>query len=379
MHKGIFIADVHIGAVSIEETEQQLESYRAILDSIDHIDFIVIGGDLFDKQLYENDPYIIYAWKFLQITMSHAKKVRIVYGTSSHESMQYTLFEEILKLKKFDVKVIYTVSEEQLYDDVKVLYIPEEYIYDKNEYYKEYLSKEKEYQYVFGHGMIYEAFQGRIKPSKSTNDRRKAPTFSSGELSYCCNGDVLFGHYHVHTELEGNVSYVGSFYRWIQGEEEAKGLYLLSWNGKSHKNFIINQSAKKYITQIFDSNDSIFQTTEELETSCQRLLEIQEKEDIEKLKLIYKIPSRYADAERLMKYVKERFRSNKHIQVEFRNVESTESKKVMDELEDKDLELFHFITDPDVLEAEKISEFLKIKKDAEMKPETIQRYLDELE
>ena len=380
MHKGLFIADIHIGVVSIEETKEQLKMYEEQLKSVGPLDFLIIGGDLFDKQLYENDPYIIHAMEFLQISFRYASKVRIVYGTSSHEAMQYKLFEKIFDPKVYDLKVIYTVTEEQLFEDVKVLYIPEEYIYDKAEYYKEYLEKENEYQYVFGHGMIYEAFQGKIKPSTGASDRRKAPVFSTGELSKCCCGDVLFGHYHVHTEFEGDVSYVGSYYRWIQGEEEAKGCYLLTfYDGESHKEFMVNPIAKLYITKIYGYDDSVFSNTEELEEDCTRLINLQEKQDIEKLRIIYNIPLGYENAERLMKYVKERFRSNKHIQVEFKNGYVEETKKIADTPIDEEMELYQFVRDPNIPEEEKVSKFLKMKKNADLKAEIIKKYLDALE
>ena len=380
MHKGLFIADVHIGAVSIEETEEQLKSYEEILESMQP-DFVVIGGDLFDKQLYENDPYIEYAWKFLEITIKHTEKIRIVYGTSSHEAMQYKLFESILKEQPIDLEVVYTVSEEQLYEDVKVLYIPEEYIYDKTEYYKEFLSKEKEYQFVFGHGMIYEAFKGKIdKPSNTPSKRRKAPVFSTGELSHCCNGQVLFGHYHVHTEFEGDVSYVGSFYRWIQGEEEAKGCYLISYeNGQATKQFLVNTKAKLYITKIYGYEDSIFSDTKELEEDCQRLLDLQEKDKIEKFRIIYNIPLGYENAERLIKYVRERFRSNKHMQVEFKNGYVAEEKKIAEAPIDEEAELYQFVTDPNIPEEDMLSQFLLKKKGETLDAVTIKKYLDELE
>ena len=53
-----------------------------------------------------------------------------------------------------DIKVIKYASDEELLPNLHILYLPEEHILDKNEYYKEYFKEDKKYDYVFGHGVI---------------------------------------------------------------------------------------------------------------------------------------------------------------------------------------------------------------------------------
>ena len=54
------MADIHIGAMSYKDTFDGILYIRDLLDSYTKdgpLDFIIIGGDYFDKQLYANDPF----------------------------------------------------------------------------------------------------------------------------------------------------------------------------------------------------------------------------------------------------------------------------------------------------------------------------------
>ena len=121
-------------------------------------------------------------------------------------------FPEIFDDITYDFKVIQEVSDEWLFDAMHVLYVPEEYVFDKDDHYKEFFDTEERYDYIFGHGVLKEAFP-YIKETKNDHTRRKAPYFNSDELLDLCKGEVIFGHYHVHTEFcDGLVSYSGSIF-----------------------------------------------------------------------------------------------------------------------------------------------------------------------
>lgn len=389
MYRGLFLADLHIGVMSYEQTILECEHLQTILseyraDSL--LDFIILGGDFFDKQLYANDSFLDIALKLMMQFLISAKVVRIVYGTSSHDSDQYDMFETLAKEipvmmenNSYNFRVIHQVEEEELLPGMKVLYVPEEYIYNKKEYYKDYLTKENYYSYVFGHGMIREAFGGRIKPDSGETNRKRAPIFSSTELSYCCKGDVLFGHYHIHTEMDNSVSYVGSFSRWIHGEEEDKGFYHLSCDVEKDvykKTFVMNEKALKYITYRFGYKDSVFASAEEMEKSVQTILKNKEKYQIDHLRLIFNIPVGYENPEALIKYLSNRFHDEKGVRVEFSNgyVEQKKSegkKEITENIPDE----YKVFIDKNVPEEEKLSLFLKLRRGVEMPPERIKKRL----
>ena len=68
-------------------------------------------------------------------------KIRFIYGTESHECGSYRLFNYHLNNDHVDLKVITTVTEEELFPNINVLYIPEEYVDSKEDHYKEYFDK----------------------------------------------------------------------------------------------------------------------------------------------------------------------------------------------------------------------------------------------
>lgn len=390
MYKGLVLADVHIGALSYEQTCKECNYLKTLLkaysnDGKNALDFIIVAGDFFDKQLYGNDPYISLALKLMLRIIMSAKKVRVVYGTSSHDSDQYKLFdaliEEAYKMGGItnNFKVISTVEEEELFPDLHVLYIPEEYVFDADSYYAEYFREDRKYDYVFGHGMIYEAFGGRIKePEKRSSSRRKAPIFRSGDLSRICKGNVYFGHYHVHTEMD-NVKYVGSFSRWIFGEEENKGFYEIYCDlekGEYWDKFILNDEALRYVTFAYSYKDSVFDSTEEMNTYVQNIIKQKERKAIDYLRVIFNIPVGYENPEALINFFKEVFKDQPSISVEFKNgyIEQKKEirKKAIEELPSE----YRVILDKNIPEEDKINAFLKFTKNVEIAPEKIRKYLN---
>lgn len=390
MYRGLFFADIHIGAMSYDQTYEEVLYIRDILKEYTReslLDFIVIGGDFFDKQFYINDDFIKLAMRLMTYLMASTKVLRVVYGTSSHDSDQYILFDALIKdipsiLNGFEYnfKVITTVQEEELLPNMNVLYIPEEYVYNKSEYYKPFLETKNKYDYIFGHGMIYEAFKGKIKKEETENtSRRKAPIFSSGELAYACKGDVLFGHYHIHTEMKDNVSYVGSFSRWKFGEEEDKGFFQLSFDfekSKYTKSFVINEKALKYVTISYGYKDSVFESSKDMERTVENIMDKKEKYKIDMLKIVFNIPVGYDATESLIKYFTDRFKNDKSIKIEFNNgyVEQKRlqaKEKILNLLSKED----RIFLDKNIPEEEKISIFIKMKRGVDISPKKIKEYL----
>lgn len=388
-YRGLFIADIHIGALSYTDTYDGIMYIRDQLKEITkegRLDFIIIGGDFFDKQLYANDLYIKYAQKLMLYFLTATKKLRVVYGTSSHESDQYGIFDtivedfpEILDGITYDFKVIKEVSDEWLYDDLHVLYVPEEYLFDKEEYYKDTFAKQDEYDYVFGHGTIQEAFP-YIKPKTTDHTRRHAPVFTAEELANICKGDVLFGHYHIHSEyLDGSVSYVGSTFRWIFGEEEDKGFYLLYVDTDKHeyrKDFLVNNKALTYISFIYGYKDSVFTSSEEMEKTANDILKKQKKRKIDHLRVIFNIPVGYENPEGLINFFTERFKDIKNIKLKFCNG-YVENEKELRHVEFSELsEESKILLDKNIEKEDKINYFLKVRRNIEMKPERIIELLE---
>ena len=265
-YNGIIIADQHFGA---SDSKRLLREHNDVLfdlmDHIDKLDYMIILGDFFDHKMYLNDTDAWSAYECMKKIVFYVKKfnakLRIVYGTASHENNQYHIFDSLFDDESLDISVVSTVSEEELFSNFKVLYIPEEYIHNKKEYYSEFFTKKKEYNYVFGHGIIQEVMTNACRNRTTSSNRVKVPTFTTAELSDICKGEVYFGHYHIHSVIASNIHYVGSFSRWKFGEEEDKGFYLVSYDDLEDiytNHFIRNTFAARYNELIYDEDSDIY-------------------------------------------------------------------------------------------------------------------------
>ena len=320
-HVGVLIADVHWGVMSDKQLRFELdEIFINYISSLKRLDFIVILGDWFDHKLYLNtqsaNSAIYYMDKIISIARAKGAKIRVVYGTESHECSQYDVFSTYETKSEYDFKVIKTVSSEELFPDMKVLYIPEEHITDKKDYYNDYF-KDNHYNYIFGHGVIQEVMTTAVKHTEKVQKKLKVPVFTSKELTKIAD-DVYFGHYHIHTDIEPFCHYIGSFSRWQFGQEEDKGFYLVKCNPKKHEwysEFIVNHLAERYITKLYNVNDDIFKSQENLVKECNKA-DIMIRDNLtEHLRLIINIPDGFSNETLYTDFLKERFSSNPKIKV----------------------------------------------------------------
>jgi len=259
----LLFADIHIG--SIKDTKY---FYKTITDIIEkeiiftHTDMIVILGDYFDKLFKDNDEYTSLAINIMSFLIRACiredTKIRIIYGTESHEMNQYQLFNYHVTSNDIDFKIFDTVTEENI-NGVNILYVPEEYIDAKEKHYKEYLYSDKKYNFIFGHGIIIEGMPKASENNMDPNNKEKqVPRFKTGELSNA--SDIcVFGHYHTFTDLGNNVYYLGSLFRDSFGEEDPKGYGIIdNKNGEYKFTFIENTEAIIYKTYSYEINNSIY-------------------------------------------------------------------------------------------------------------------------
>ena len=361
-YKGLVLADLHFGAIDTEDMKYLLRANLFnVLESKMFFDYIIIAGDFWDKKIFLNDRASDAGIWLMNKLVQYTKCIRIVYGTESHEVNQYNIFNIFEGRKGLDFKIIKSVCEEELLPGLNVLYLPEEYIKDKDEYYKEYFSQKNKYDYIFGHGIIAEAMTMIKKSSSNKEDkekRLKPATFTTADFKRCCRGQVYFGHYHVRSNIQDWVFYVGSFTRWIHGEEEMKGYYELScdledepiYSSEFHENY----DAPKYKTYSFGYDHEMFTSDEMLENYLKTLTRLANSEDYKKIKYIFNIPENYSNPEFFINSMRENFRNEPKVTCEFVNGYVTKKKhteeKVLEEIETKyDYLLNRNLSVPDVL------------------------------
>lgn len=382
--KGLVLADLHIGAYSSTQTRKEFLFLKDFMKD-KYYSFIIIAGDYFDKKLYSNEEYIVIANELFLFLLSRCDKLRMVAGTKSHDNDQYKIFSQYenrsigeLLDKEIDFRVINTFEEEELFDELKVLYLPEEYIYDKKEYYKDILNKENEYDYVFGHGVIQEAMTNAVRATKKdSSKRKKAPVFNTMELSRICKGQVYFGHYHINTNINNKVFYVGSYSRYKFSEEEAKGFYEISTDGNHYINrFIENVSTEKYVQIPYSFNNEIFKSDIDVLGKLKDIIRKKDLSNIDHLKLIFNIPDEYPNPEFFINLVNDVFRDRDGIKVEITNGYIVTKRSSTKEEVKEVLNTYPYIFEKNTTAEENISYFIRDRYSKDVPVERVKKYLN---
>ena len=381
-YRGLIIADIHIGAIDDDILKKEL--YETFIKQLqDDIDFLIIDGDYFDSKMYLNNSSTRLAITLMNDIVTIAKrndiKVRIVYGTESHDSNQYQIFNQYLNEIDIDFKVIYNVCEEELFPNMTVLYVPEEFIHDKHEYYKDTLYSGKKYNYIFGHGVIQEVMTSAVrnthKPEKEK--RIKVPVFTSAELDAACSGEVYFGHYHIRSNINDKIFYVGSYSRWRYGEEEDKGIFITEYDRDNHEykhKFIINTLAKTYKTISYGYDNKIFTSQNEFIREMDSINFMVDSKKYDNVRVMLNIPEAQENAEFMIGYVKNKFSNKDNIKTDITNGFIDKKREVDKEEITKIVNEYDFVFSKMPIE-DKVHQFIKIKNERDIPIDNIKKYL----
>ena len=367
------IADIHIG--SIKDTEYVYHTLKDIFDRelLQHkTDAVILLGDYFDRSLRVNEEFTTLSIQIMLHLISLCKrrkcKLRIVYGTESHDANQYVLFHHFLKDPDLDFKIMYHVEEEELFKGIHVLYLPEEYIEDES-YYKEYFNKK--YTYIFGHGIIVEGMPMIQFDNKPKSNEKRVARFRSKQLSKICD-ICLFGHYHVNCLPEKNVGYVGSLFRTCFGEEKDKGYYIIQ---DKELQFVKNENAYTFKTYEFDDTSSIYQNKEDLIQTIQKIKEENKKlfEGIEfgKIRLKFHIPKDIDEEFKIS--LRDALSLDKNISLLFIDKKDELEEDVKESI---DVE-YNFILDTSLNIYDKLYQYMDKKYDLDISLDELKKYIEE--
>ena len=380
--KGLIFADLHIGAMNLAQQYREIENVLFASIKKYKPDIIISLGDFFDHKASLNDSLSYYSFlvftKIISICeeIGISPKIRFVYGTESHEWKQYKIIETAKT--NFDIKVIHYCEEEELFPDFNVLYIPEEHIYSKSEYYEKYLSNAKRYDYIFGHGVIREVMkEAALSSDKDESKRKKVPVFSTGELMYACKGQTYFGHYHINTNMNDEVIYCGSLNRWIFGEEDPKGMYYIEKKNDEYNNeFIENEYAEIYKTIYFGYDSKIFKDMSLLNNKLSQIEDMIKDGVINKVRFEFNIPPDIDNPEYIIKVINNKYKFNQNVKVNIVNGYIDEKKKKdKEELDQWNIENAPLL-DPNKSIEEKVSYFISVEYKRDITPEKIKIYLN---
>lgn len=372
----VHISDIHIGAIKADDALYQIQKmFLDKIEKIEKVDAIFIAGDLFDTRILVNSrhfkTFVIFFTSLLKIAKEKNVKIRIIKGTESHDYKQLEYIQPLVSKSDVDCKIFNTVAKEQLFDDVKVLYLPEEYMEDKDEFYKDFL--DDMYDLIVMHGVVTETcFQAANQESAVTMS--KAPVLDTKKLMEICQGPVLAGHIHTKTIIKKFVYYSGSFFRWAFGEEEPKGWNLVEYeDGDYRVTFIENELADKFVTtaiSIKDDMNDIPTIIDDLSRQYDRIVG-----NGVKYRLIFNIPSIFEKPDLLIRTVNEFFSKRDNVKVVIRDNSKVKEKSKTDErlriLYDK----YEKVLSKNTSLEEKIHHFVKIKNGKDISVNHIKEYL----
>ncbi len=184
--------------------------------------------------------------------------------------------------------------------------------------------------------------------------------------------------------MDDNVFYVGSFSRWEFGQEGRKGFYELTCNPEkmeySHT-FIENTLADTFVTIAYGYNSAIYDDKSVNNVELERALtNVDKKIDdkiFEHVRFEFNIPATCSEPEGLIQYIKERYKFNDKVKVNFVNGYVEEKKAKKKEVIQKENEEFDFIYDSNIPIPDKISQFITITYNEEIPIDNIKSYLDD--
>lgn len=250
--KMINIADIHSVPNNIDPYcffNDQLYLIIDFLEKNDY-DFLTISGDLFETIYRADSAEIQITSKFMYLLLNISRqknaKVRIIKGTHIHDYDQLSLFENYETDSRYDFRIINKPEDENVFDNLKVKYIPVIYIEDYLEFKNKYLSTSCDI--IVFHGLIEGAF-----PIAERRDdiyvNKKEPILRVNDILNCINLFAVGGHIHKRLFIKDNIWYTNSFTAKTYHDTDIKGfdyITINTLNNSFHVEFIENTESQKF-------------------------------------------------------------------------------------------------------------------------------------
>lgn len=367
----LVVGDIHFGYYP---PELLYKEFKLIINTIEDnaIDCVVIAGDYYDTKLSMSSAHAVYSVKafydLIKTCEELGVKVRQIKGTNSHDpENQLKNLAQIANSSKCDYKLFLTVDEEEIFPGMNVLYIPEEYMENSEEYYKDYFNKK--YQLIFGHGMFEET---NFSSKNKIQTMKKYPIFNSTKMEDICEGPIVFGHIHTAQRIRNRIQYTGSLVRSRFGEEEAKGFYIVDFDSETKQcefEFIENELTMKYDTIEIQPNNPVFSLLINEQIAYFKNLVDTYKRDYLRIKI--STPDDMVNSNTFIDTMNVVFNDMKNVKIQI--IENSKV-KLDNELKEKVnllMDKYGFIFDKSVGYDEKIREFIKLKTGREISLERI--------
>lgn len=245
------LGDIHLGHPRTP-TRHILDNLRKAFPDTDEtgqLDIIFIAGDVYDRDLYLNDPnaFEIRTWinHFLRMCKRRDILVRVLEGTPSHDWEQSLEFVSENMNAKIGCDLYYARKLEIEYIErlgIHVLYVPDEWRPETDQTWLEVqqLLKEHNLERV-DFAVMHGAFNYQL-PSHVNSPVHLPERYLSIVKHY-----IFIGHVHKHSTFD-RILAAGSFDRLTHGEEEPKGHMRVTVRagGNDSITFVENKGAMHY-------------------------------------------------------------------------------------------------------------------------------------
>lgn len=279
MFNAIISADWHIGAIDPRQFQKQIRNtlinkLEDLYSNDEGLDAIFIAGDIFDSKQYFASEAVAVAFDIFSEILSYQEvlgfSLYIIDGTRTHDAGQLSYLVDIMTTfvdgvfgvnssMRPEISLISEVTATNILkintnDNISVLFIPEEYVADQDEYYKEAFSNH--YDFIIGHGMIDKIWYAKKDKEENTNKILYAPVFELDKLTEV--GEYsFFGHVHTHKLYkDGRFRYLGPVTRWEFGSMLPVGITYIEYDEVNKTmitdEFIENKEAPYLPTEIIN-------------------------------------------------------------------------------------------------------------------------------
>lgn len=391
MLHAIITSDWHIGAVDPNHFLEEIEStLLKILDKMfrnnGRLDAVFIVGDLFDSKQYFASEAVGVAFNILHQIDEYMRifggKLYLVTGTRTHDAGQLKYVKDIfqkLKNQTSRLELIETAQSIQL-GDTEILILPEEYVADQKEYYKELFSHH--YDIILGHGMIDKIWYAKKnKEDYGANQIMAAPVFELSQLLEI--GEyTFFGHVHNHKYYnERRFRYLGPVTRWEFGAGTEVGLTYIEYDEKERKlvkdEFIENELAPYLPTRIINlMNDDTYELSD-LNNLIDNLLAEELSNGASRIRFIVNLNSKLENASAIKDFLVTKIGD---IPIAKLVLSTDFDKEVVNQMKDsmeQEKKTLDYVFNRNLDIEEKIKQFIQKKQGKELTIEKIKSYLEE--
>ena len=257
------IGDIHFGIPETERLYQELGLFIEFIKT-NEVNVIQINGDYFHRKLSLTESATIRAIEFfnkiLEIAVEKNIKIRIIEGTMSHDLMMPEILEEIASHTNVDFKFIRTCDTEVI-NGLNILYIPEEYPLNAEEFYKPFRFNEdgsyKQYNLIFMHGMLDNTGLSMLENKANSNTEHSAPFFVCDDwVKNIEHGKCFASHYHARqVSKDDKFIYIGSYTAWNFVQTSEKGWGYVTVDNETNEieySLPVNTLAPRYIDITID-------------------------------------------------------------------------------------------------------------------------------